>query len=266
MLNFLSQKYRQTSVFALMVLILIGGARLASADAPDSQPDSVTTISGSVSFEKHHLLNPLSFCNQDGCSHPKPYWALVVESGTSKYILNKPFDEGTETAPEFIEVNSVVLRPGAHVEIQARVDVVSRDYAVFSDIQRINVVMDASNVASAPFFGWTCHSVGETHPVYVDVMQVSRNGDYSMRVLGSNGDASGVRNFVSFGQVSLNMTAASIEFEGAAHQITALLAIDQHNGRLGELDSLLSMTSELPPVDLHAPIQTQFRLVCSRTR
>jgi hypothetical protein len=254
----------------LAAFVMIAGASVASADELSLQTPHYSKISGVAHFERHHTVIPLTYCNAVDCIRAKPYWAMVVQAGSSRYELNQVFNEGSERAPEAVRVGSVVIRPGSRVVVQGHVDVITRDYAVISDIQKIDVVMDEelrSQEAGAPFFGWTCHSIGETHPVYVDVTQVSRNGGYAMKILSDTGtEQEGLRTVANFGEVRLSMTDESIAFEGSTHRVSAQLAIDQRAGRINDLDSMLHMTNEFQTIDREFPVHTTVRLACNRTR
>lgn len=254
----------------MATLAVTAGAQIASADGQSSETGNYTSVSGTARFERRHTVTPL-FCSFDGCIKPKTYWSLVVQAGGARYEFDKEYAEGQETAPESIQVGAVVVRPGTHLVVVAHVEVVSREYAILSDVQSVRVDMDEraefSSLEGAPFFGWTCRSVGEPRPVYVDVEQISRGGDYSMRVMSETGDGeTSLRTIAAFGHVSLLVTEAAINFAGTTQQIHGELDIDQRGGRLNNLDSVLRLSGQVHATDVNAPIETSVKLVCDRTR
>jgi hypothetical protein len=272
---------KQTLGVMLALWAIAGSAESVRADGP-----TFSTVAGIARFERHNTLTP-QLCNEDGCIKPQPYWSLVLAAGGTRYELNRPFDVGREDAPESIELNSVVIRPGTRVQLQAHVDVINRSYSILSNVRSVRVAMDMRDgpfellerdldldlreIEGSPFFGWTCRSTSESRPVYVDVVQVARGSSYAMRIVTESGsDEPGFHTLAAFDRVALTMNSQKIGFTGDSRGLHAELDIDQSNGRIGPLDSTLRLSGE--PVHtgislpVEVPVSRSVQLICDRTR
>jgi hypothetical protein len=240
--------------------MLSAGSSARTAVA-DERPLGLSTVSGVARFMKHRTFAP-GICWIETCAKPRVYWSLLVEGDGGRFELDKIFDEGHESEPASIEVGGVTIKAGMHLSITGRVETLSRDYSVITDLQNIRVDETASKPSEtqegAPFFGWTCASTHEHRPMYVDVEQVSRGATYAMRVMAMpNPSSTDLQTLAAFERVALNMSDATIDFEGNTPQLKAVLTIDQGGSRLNRLNSVLR---------LNGAIRAQVNMVCDRTR
>jgi hypothetical protein len=243
-------------------------AAVASADEPDFLEGDYVQLSGSASFVLRHSVRRLGDAKQH-CIPAKSYWALTVQGGGIRYELNRFFAEGSNIAPESVEMDGVVIRPGSYISMQARVQVASRGYVLVSDPHNISAQMDPVDPSPSkpPFYGWACQSTAGQRQIYVDVVQVSREREYSMQVLTQGGSPrSELRTLASFGKVNLKMDSRSVQFAANHPRISVNLAIDQTANRLVDFESLLTLTGEVDTLDRSVPIRSQVPLICNPTR
>lgn len=249
------------------------GMSLAHAEAPAADSSTYTTVRGIARFEKHRTVTP-RLCTLEGCAQSQPYWALVVDAHRGEhYQIDQIFAVGQAQAPASVTLARVEIKPGMEISVQGHVDVESRAYAIVSGVESVQVgnKLEFSESSSTPFFGWTCHSVGENLPVYVDVEQVARDGGYAMRIQSETADSdSSPRTVASFETVSLSMSSTSIDFAGSTQLLHADLDIDQRSGRLSALDSVLRLNGKVRSSDSELPFELvakrAVKLVCDRTR
>ncbi|MGK5082387.1 hypothetical protein WDW37_03700 [Bdellovibrionota bacterium FG-1] len=242
----------------------------------DSRPFQVADngeyiqIRGTASFEARQTVIPLVYCDDDAkdnafvCPHTQTYWALNIESGGVHYEVDQVFAKGSMAAPQFVELQSVMVRSGARLLVEGRVNALSRGYGILSDLRKVELVMDQpmgltrksfGGAESLSFYGWTCHSLGAAHPLYVDVIQVSRKGGYEMRIQGWDSQFPGTVSMLAiFEGVQLANRTGILQFQGLASGSIAVLAIDERGGRINDLDSTLYFNDQVS------------RLVCSLTR
>jgi hypothetical protein len=253
------------TVVATVFMIACGSfsGSIARADDQGLQVGQYSTITGNAVFEQHHTLLPLAICDDgQACAQTRSYWMLVIQSGHSRYEINQPFGKGSEVAPDSFVLNEIVVRQGSRLRMDAKVDVVSRDYAILSDVRNVNVIMDMAT----PFFGWTCKSVGESAPIYVDIAQIEHNGNYSMRILSAAGSEDHtVQTVAAFKDVQLSMSDEAIDFAASTQRVVAELAIDQRGGRVSNLDSVLKISNTMTRAD-QVSLETTVHLSCNRTR
>jgi hypothetical protein len=252
--------------------LVVFGA-LVVTDARASQAD-VISVAGQASFIKHRTLTPL-YCpdyrpdntGSEGCLRTQSYWALSIQDGPVRYELDQILAEGEEQQPDSIMIGGVLVRPGVSVSVKARATPVTRSFSLLTDLQEILILDRAEE--SAPFFGWTCESVGESQPVYVDVFQNSRDEEYSMRVQTMVPGESSPRTLASLDSVSAELTDLHIRFSGVDQHLEADLAIDSQGGLQSRRDSVLKITTRIPSADLgyvEVPVEAAVKLVCGRTR
>lgn len=257
-----------TRTVMMVALFLIAGSSVASADEQSFRPGEYESIQGVASFERRSTVVSLDYCEGDSCVTPKVYWALMIQSGHSKYQLNQIFAEGSVDAPEHVELGSVIIRPGTHLSLEARVDVVTRDYVILSSPRKINFIMDLTELPSRQdFYGWTCHSLGEAKPLYVDIIQISREGEYTMRIQSvGETDQDPAQTLAEFDQVKFVRTDDVVNFAGSAHRINAELVIDYRGGKFNDFESSLMVTHSLLANRGRLPVETTMRLACNPTR
>ena len=263
-----SLRFAFRSGFWVVAIAAANSGAVGAATGDGASPIDYPIITGVAHFEKHRVLTP-QYCTQQGCAKPHPYWALVLDSGTLRYEFREEFAPGQNRAPESVQLDGVVVKSGMRLIVQARVDTVTRDRSVISEVQRVQIAMGPLGLAeltggwepdNAPFFGWECRSVSEALPVYVDVERLAHEGSYSMRIQAESGDREiGVRTIASFGHVEFNTTPDKIGFAGAEPRVQAVLDIDSRSGDFKSLESTLSLTEK---ADEHRAI----RLLCDRTR
>lgn len=256
----------------IIAAILVFGA-LVATDAR-AEPSDFVSVSGQASFVKHRTLTP-QYCpdyrpdnsGSEGCLRTRTYWALSVQAGPVRYELDQILAEGEEQVPEAIVIGGVWVRVGVSLSVKARATVVSRSFSILTDLQEV-LILDRSE-ESVPYFGWTCESVGEGQPVYVDVFQNSREAEYSMRVQTMVPGESNPRTLASLEGVSAELTDLLIRFSGADHHIEADLAITSQGELQSGRDSLLRLTTRIPTLGRgspEVPVEAAIHLVCGRTR
>lgn len=102
-------------------------------------------VIGKVSFEKRQTIIPLVICEAEPCLRSEPYWVLILEQDEKRFELGAIFAKGSDNAPESIELLGVLIRPGARIQLEGWVSLLSEKYAVITHPKRVSVLMDAQN-------------------------------------------------------------------------------------------------------------------------
>jgi hypothetical protein len=247
------------SVVGIFAGIMIASGSVARAE----DLGELRTVSGEATFIRHRTVTP-QYCTESGCLKGKTYWALSVRSGGVRYELDQILSEGEDSEPDTVTVGGVVVHQGVHVSITARTSMVNRSFVLLSDLREI-VILDRG-VLPMPFVGWTCQSVGEAQPVYVDVYQASRDGDYSMRVQSVSLGEDNPRTVASFDAVNVAIGQSDVRFVGADKRVQMDLTIDARGGEASEKDSLLKVVARAPSYGTSFPVESSVKLLCGRTR
>lgn len=137
------------SLFSLVLVVGMAMSGVAGAQE-ESDVTAYQTVRGVVSFERHSTLIPLSYCEGETCAGAQPYWAVVIHSDEAEFEINRMYAKGSAEAPESIQLESVVVRPGTQLELEARVSPMTRSRSVITDLRKVNVCMDTAAEASAP--------------------------------------------------------------------------------------------------------------------
>jgi len=165
------------SAFVFCIAVL-GITALASEAYQNEGADIQLTqiISGKTVFEKRTTVVPMALCTREPCRKPEIYWSLVVYNQETHYEVNQIFGIGSRTPPAKVALAGAEIHEGTLVEIEGRVNPISREYAIVSEISRAEVIdgsepMDpaASNILSDAY-SWMCQSPsGESPRIYANV-------------------------------------------------------------------------------------------------
>ncbi|MEK6706980.1 MAG: hypothetical protein AABZ06_14475 [Bdellovibrionota bacterium] len=105
------------------------------------------TVIGKVTFEKRTTIVPLSICEQGQiCPKPQIYWSVMVHSNGVRYEIDEVFGLGNFKAPEYVELTGVVIKPGCQVALVGRVEPITKDYVIVSDIKQAMVLNEGCEV------------------------------------------------------------------------------------------------------------------------
>jgi len=151
----------------------------------------IETLHGKVAFEQRYTVVQLEFCSKkESCPVSEPYWTLVLTADDQhRYELNPMFAKGAMTPPESVEIDSVIVRPGSVLELEAEVSPLTDDYSLIYRIFKLQLAMDRAENAESraiPFYGWACDAVGTAEDVRVSV--VFEAGAYTIRVVSADAD------------------------------------------------------------------------------
>jgi hypothetical protein len=264
-----------------LAAMAVGGTAFGAGASWSDSAEELLTVSGTSSFVRRSTLIP-QYCpgepaqntGANGCLKSRPYWALAIDARGMRYELDQVFAEGSESEPEAIEVGGVSVRSGVRISVTASVSRVSRGFAMLSDVREVVILdrgaLDAMAVSrGSPFYGWTCKSVGESQPVYVDIFSTSREGGFAMTVQSIGLGESEPRTVASFEDVEFEMSGSLVRFIGSDRKLQVDLQIDSEEGAIGERESLLKVTTRAPSregVGIDSPVESSVPLVCGRTR
>jgi hypothetical protein len=222
----------------------------------------LTRVTGTVGFERRFTIVPLAICEKGTpCPESKPYWVLTVKGGGMLYEVDQTFSEGSIVAPASVEFQSVILQPGDRISLEGQVRELTRGLAQITQVRSVALIPRPA------FFGWTCHTLS-THAqrLYVDVIQISRQGGFNMRIQspGETG-ADPIQTLASFTDVSLRMGTDRIEFQGGTHALSAALSIDQSEAsQMNDFISVLRITER--GLASSSPVESRIELACNPTR
>lgn len=234
----------------------------------------LVTVVGKAQFVKRQGIVPM--CVE--CEKPKPYWSVVLGGFETSYEFAQPFAVGREKAPEAIEINNVMIRPGAQLQVKGKVARVTRDQSVITDVVEINHMMDLAGASSLavvdPYIGWTCLSV-EGQPqtggkrIYAEVSYGERNGrrNYRLNVLASQvDDPRSFNEVANIDPVDASNRGIAIVYEGQNHSASGELVISPQNARDERQPSVLTLSRMLKSGGTRMPVQTIVEMRCAPAR
>jgi hypothetical protein len=103
-----------------------------------------TVIQGKISFEPRYTkVFGSAEADQIGFPNSEIYWSLVVKSENIRYVLNKRLNPGNPVAPDSVDLDGVLLKSGASVEVEGRVITGIPNYYLLLDIHRVTVLSDS---------------------------------------------------------------------------------------------------------------------------
>lgn len=257
----------------------------ASASAVVEEMD-YSRVQGKVSFEKRSTIvplnDPMSICSDNQpCVKPRPYWTVVVSSRKSRFELDQTFALGSERAPEAIEVSGLVIRQGSQVAVEGRVQHVTPNYAIVSDVRSVELVLDSrlrpavasirpSIDSTAPVdSSWMCRSeIGleaefQTHVWFESVRGVEQ---FKMAILSRSDE--GLKELARINDLGFSSERNNLIYKGATGGISAELAIHQFEEAFFDLPGVLKLTKArrtIMDVNRLAPgADAQVAVKCSR--
>jgi hypothetical protein len=141
-------------------------------------------VAGEVKFEKRGGKSVL--CTNPGiCPPARPYWVLVLEDGPDRYESARHFAEGRNRAPEWIELESQMIRPGTRLSLAAQVEKIGANRYRIAELRDVNIEMDLLDRARLSLL-WICRDApGFERPLQVSVWRGQNRSldDYEVRVI-----------------------------------------------------------------------------------
>jgi len=225
-------------------------------------------ISGQATFEKRNTVVPMYICEAEPCAVSKPYWSLVIRGENARYELNHMFSLGNTRAPQTVSLSGAMIRPGAKVEVEGRVDLIGQDYAIVSDIRRATVLQEAEPATSPPAYGWKCRGQSQDNvDLYADVFYAPSSGPdhiYQIRVVEATREQD-----TSFYPVAIvesaqfNLGDQGFVYSGRYGATYVRLSIEQQPSQFSNLPASLSlMQGEFGEMG----VRNQVELRCTRSR
>lgn len=198
-------------MFALKISGLLAAAiaclALTGFANADEGERSYQQVVGIAQFEKHQTIVALPLCGELPCQQSEAYWTLVLKSKRVRYEINVPFEEGRTIAPEFIEMDGAKIHLGSKVQIAGKIQFLSRDYAIVSEVKDLKIVADSSaeNLSILPIMrGWNCQSDGIFGAkVFTDVFfdPGQSGGDYRINVTSGEGESTKQQIYIGIASV-----------------------------------------------------------------
>jgi hypothetical protein len=269
-------KFLGTFIFATLAF---GVTQAIASDTSVTPPNTETTktIQGSARFEEHHTIIPLFCTQQQGCAKSRPYWALVVNSSGVNYELDAQFDLGSNTVPQSITVNGVVVNSGALISLEGTVEYSGDHYVILNGLRSVGIVRsDLSNDGAVPivanFINWSCHGqLDEQTQVMAEIWfagsTATEENRYHVRVSGSQNDGKSHQSFnigyVEDAQVSRD--TGQLVYDGKNSDISFRVSI-QSSDVNHDAPGTLNLTVERPILNQTVPMDEQVDIVCNRTR
>ncbi|MCM2321773.1 MAG: hypothetical protein NDJ90_00755 [Oligoflexia bacterium] len=143
---------KRTIVIGL-IFSAVCGAAYADVSVPFGIDAVNGVVQGKVSFLRRTTLVPMAvnpavsiqtICD-DGrpCVEPQVYWSMVVRTLNKSYELNEAFAMGSTKEPQEIEFFGATIRPGSQVAVEGRIETVSEDYAIVTDVKKVMCLDEA---------------------------------------------------------------------------------------------------------------------------
>lgn len=246
----------------LMRTILMG--ILVMATSVNSAGATHVTVQGKVSFERRATVVPLTVCdNGRPCYESKPYWSMLIASETGKFELDQAFALGSHNEPDAVEMAGVTIRPGFQVEVEGRVERITRDYAIVSEVKNINVlekgpsevVSEVSTFIAAPDVlspansGWDCRSSEleygrlRVHVRYEAGLHADESAEgFTIRVLEKSQDGLRFREVASIKSIEMRKTANGLRYVGGNPRASADLTIQHSSESIFDSPAWLTLT------------------------
>jgi hypothetical protein len=244
------------SALCLAVAVLFSTAAGASVSDDTFEIAAMTTVRGTVHFEKRNTVVPYSdsiagnefssvlpVCNENFCPRSNPYWAVVIADGQRQYEFHQPFAIGASRAPNFVEVSGVKLRPGFEIALEGSIDSISDSYGIISDVKRISVLssrpMPGLERLEAGYgvqmaYGWSCASLedpsnGLNAYVWYGRRSHTDGLGFHLRVIAKRiADLANLHQGVTeISYLQMKQTTANLIYQGAARDLAATLAIQK---------------------------------------
>lgn len=241
------------------------------ASANTIEASSLTTVRGTVRFEKRNTVVPMangliadaldmtaSFCDGDNCPRSNPYWAVIVDDGHRQYEMHQPFALGAKRAPMFVQIGGVILRPGTEISLEGSIESISESYGIIADVKSISVISSPAlpgqdmvgSIYGMEGPGWNC--LGSENPgagvnalVWYGRQSIMSNESFHIRVVVNKMiDTNRVQQGVTeINNVQLMQLAGSLVYQGAVDDTAATLAIQRNSPLIRNYPSTLSVSS-----------------------
>jgi len=266
------------SAFVFCIAVL-GITALASeayrSDGADIQINQI--ITGKTVFEKRTTVVPMTLCPGEPCRKPEIYWSLVIYNEETRYEVNQIYGIGSRIPPTKVEVAGSEIREGEIVEIEGRVNPISRAYAIVTEISRAAILenpeeMEMTSNLMSDAYSWMCQSpTGDTHRIYASVRYMherdSSSGTeprYYMAISMARGsDELSYLPIAEIENVKSSFDETRIVFTGGDDHRKVELTIDKSSDRMFELPSKLTLSKSRRA--LGEELQS-YPLNCTRTR
>jgi hypothetical protein len=255
-----------------LAVAMIFSASEAHAADNNFEIAAMTTIRGTVHFEKRNTVVPLNDnpthevvntalpgCYDGLCPRSSSYWAVLVDDGQHLYELHQPFAIGAARSPSFIEISGVKIRPGFEVAIEGSVDEISPNYGIIADVKSISVLSSKvlpgqgrleSQYQTTLSYGWNC--VGLKDPfnglnayVWYGQRKPSEGFGFHLRVTAKQiDDQVPLRQGVTvIYDLQMRHLSNGIVYRGAASDMAAILAIQGAAAQVGTYPSNLKISN-----------------------
>ncbi|MCM2278795.1 MAG: hypothetical protein NDJ89_12035 [Oligoflexia bacterium] len=99
---------------------------------------NVGVAQGKVAFVRRTTIVPMLVCEDNRpCVEPRTYWSLVIQAPETSYEVNATFAMGSAKQPSEVEFFGTRIRPGAQVAVEGRIETISDDYAIVTEVQKV---------------------------------------------------------------------------------------------------------------------------------
>jgi len=233
-------------------MVMIGAMSSLSAE-------DVKTVTGKATFEKRSTIVPMTYCENQDCPTSQSYWVLMLDENGYKYELEQMFAVDVEAAPESLEVLGTVIRPGALVEIEARINSLTENYAMMSDVRQASLV---NEITARNYPLWHCVTgLDEGQKIQAEVWK--REGSYELRVIAH--DDTIVGEVAQLNHVISRTEAERVFFNGEQGTAKAELRLDQGGRLLVNVPSFLEFSGLQVGGAAQLPIHFKGKLRCDRS-
>jgi hypothetical protein len=246
------------SALCLAVAVLFSTAAGASVSDDTFEIAAMTTVRGTVHFEKRNTVVPyfngmsadvvnsaMPVCSEDFCPRSNPYWAVIVQDGQRLYELHQPFAIGATRAPNFVEVSGVKLRPGFEIALEGSIESISESYGIISDVKSISVLssrsMPGQGSLAATYgygvqmaYGWSCASLEDPYNGLNAYVWYGRKSHadglgFHLRVIAKKiSDLANLHQGVTeISYLQMKQTSSNLIYQGSASDLAAILAIQK---------------------------------------
>ncbi len=257
-------------ILCLTVATLFSAVRASAAEETIGVA-ALMTVRGTVRFEKRSTVVPmindlladalsatLPFCDGGNCPRSNPYWAVTVNDGKRLYELHQPFAIGSLRAPSFVEINGVILRPGAEITVEGSIESLSETYGIISDVKSISVLSSpglpglemVGSIYGAESSGWNCQSTEDPNngvDAWIWYGRETRRSreSFHLRVV--------IKRLINIGRIQQGVTdisnvqmsqvAGNIVYQGSVDDTAATLAIQRNSPQIRNYPSRLAISS-----------------------
>lgn len=281
-----------TTLVVMSALISIG-AGYAEVPAPCDQglihetAEMFGAIQGKVQFQKRSTVVPMSggefttesLCTSEKCPKSNPYWAVVIVQGDTVYELNQAFAFGKSRAPEYVQIENVLIRPGVEVYMEGTVETISPTYGIIGDVKVVTLVdgekvLMRRNPGGTEYVwnldaaGWSCQSYDTDGSVSARIWYGRRTNQepeaFHIRVTAKSFENSVVvEHVIDLGNVQVRDVAGKLSFESKAPQADASLAIHKNPSQLRNFPATLRVSNVAKSNEDIFPFEGDVSMFCN---